>query len=145
MQNKRGQGLSTNAIILIVLGVVVLAVLIIGFTLGWGKIAPWISADNVDAISTVCEVACSTNSVYDYCNSKRELKDGSETLKDVTCYYLSEKEIKYGINKCGNICSDVSVIKESDESDEKCDEDKDKGKVMQIFKTDTKTLDHTTC
>ena len=43
--NKRGQGLSTNAIILIVLGVVVLVVLIGGFTIGWGQMAPWIKTN----------------------------------------------------------------------------------------------------
>ena len=66
MQNKRGQGLSTQAIILIVLGVAVLVIMIIGFTVGWDKIAPWLSRDNVDSIVTQCEVACSTQSVYDF-------------------------------------------------------------------------------
>jgi len=138
MQNKRGQGLSTNAIILIVLGVVVLVVLVVGFTTGWNvlkdKLVP---STNVKDISQGCQIACSTDSVYDYCNAKRELKEGSETLKDVTCYYLSEKQIKYGIKKCGNICSDVTVI-------DNCG-DNNVGKVMQNFDYDTKTLSHTTC
>ena len=36
-KNRKGQGLSTNAIILIVLGIVVLVVLIAGIMLGWGQ------------------------------------------------------------------------------------------------------------
>lgn len=74
MFNKRGQGLSTSAIVLIVLGVVVLAILIIGFTIGWGKLAPWISSDNTDTIVQACTAACSTGSVSAYCVTERELK-----------------------------------------------------------------------
>ena len=105
--DKKGQELSTNVIILIVLGVVVLVVLILGFTVGWGKIAPWLSSENVDSIVTQCEVACSTNSVYDYCSAKKELKSSDETLKDVTCYYVAEKQPIYGIAKCPSVCTNV--------------------------------------
>jgi hypothetical protein len=101
-KGKRGQGLSTNAIILIVLGVVVLAVLIIGFTMGWKNIAPWLSSNNVDTIVSQCKTSCTTNSEYNYCSQKRELK-AEETLEDVTCFYLSEKQTKYGVDKCPSI------------------------------------------
>ncbi len=121
MYSKRGQGLSVNAIILIVLGVVVLAVLIIGFTMGWEKMAPWMSRNNVDNIVTSCEVACSTNSVYGYCSVKRELK-ADETLKDVTCYYLNKKQISYGIKPCSSIpCGQILVELSTGESlEDKC-------------------------
>ena len=101
IENKRGQGLSTNAIILIILGVIVLVVLVIGFTMGWDKIAPWISTDNVDTIKTQCEVACSTNSVYDYCTKTRDLKAGEVEEIDKTCKDLSE--LSYGIGACSSI------------------------------------------
>ena len=118
MLNKRGQGLSTNAIILIILGVVILAVLIIGFTLGWETIAPWLSRDNVGNVVTSCEKACSTQSVYDYCSKQRELKSDDlpvdsegESQKSVknTCYFFANKTntdyIKYGVNECpGLVC-----------------------------------------
>lgn len=136
MYNKRGQGLSTNAIILIVLGIVVLAVLVIGFTMGWDKIAPWISTSNVDTIKTQCSVACSTGSTYDYCNLKRDLKAEDEKLKDATCYYLSENQAKYGIDKCSTICSNVIFTECSTE---------DTGKVSQILDETTNTLKHTPC
>ena len=38
VMEKRGQSMSTNTIILIILGVVVLVVLIMGFTQGWGTL-----------------------------------------------------------------------------------------------------------
>jgi len=103
MKDKRGQGLSTNAIILIVLGVVVLAVMVIGFTLGWDKIAPWISTSNVDTIVTQCNVACSTNSVDSFCNLERDLKGASIPDGKYTCNDLIGKGI--GVDSCSISCT----------------------------------------
>lgn len=118
MQNKRGQGLSTNAIILIVLGIVVLAVLVIGFTMGWGKIAPWISTSNVDTIATQCSVACSTGSTYDYCDVERELKfEGTlgnlKSGEKYNCDLLSSVSGSH-VEKCPGIqpCSSTGEEKE---------------------------------
>lgn len=119
MQNKRGQGLSTNAIILIVLGVLVLVILIAGFTLGWGKIAPWIKTEsNVGQISQACQLACSTLAKYNYCSVGRELFTEEGTEEDVSCYFLSEKRTKYGIEKCPAISCDISNSLEK--ATEKC-------------------------
>jgi hypothetical protein len=118
MHNKRGQGLSTNAIILIVLGVVVLAVLVIGFTMGWDKIVPWISTSNVDTIATQCGVACSTGSTYDYCDVERELKfkgtlGNLKSGEKYTCDLLSGVSGS-PIEKCSGIqpCSFIEGEKE---------------------------------
>ena len=115
--NKRGQGLSVNAIIMIVLGVVVLAVLILGFTMGWKNIAPWLGGgDNVDTIVKACDVACGTQSVYDYCTVKRDLKADGVELKDVTCNYLAKEKSVYGVNTCSSVpCDDIILVDESDE------------------------------
>ena len=123
MQNKRGQGLSTNAIILIVLGVAVLVVLIIGFIMGWENIAPWLSGDNVNTIANQCQVACSTMSVYDFCTKPRELKasDLPNGMKKVdgTCRMFSFVDAyeKYGIEGCPNVdCSVTNYMWVSDEA-----------------------------
>ena len=109
--NKRGKGLSVNAIILIVLGVVVLAVLIAGFALGWKNLAPWLGGgNNVDTLVTTCSVACSTNSQFGFCLDKRDLKAGDDSIKDVTCNYLAEEQKKYGVASCGNICDDTTRL-----------------------------------
>ena len=103
--NKRGQGLSTNAIILIILGVFVLAILILGFTLGWDKLAPWISTsdNNVATIATACTIACNTHSQFDFCSVGRTVNDGVNEFED-TCYNLATgaeyTSKNYGINKC---------------------------------------------
>jgi hypothetical protein len=115
MLNKRGQGLSTNAIVLIVLGVVVLVILIIGFTIGWGNIAPWLSSDNVDTIVNQCDAACSTTSKYDFCTKERTLRAEKEEI-DTTCAIFSVVEMysKYGVSSCPSIdcglaCGDITV------------------------------------
>jgi len=105
--NKRGQGLSTNAIILIILGVLVLIVLIVGFSAGWEKIAPWISkGDNVQTVVTACDVACSTSAVYDYCSKTRDLKpEGVDVIKGNCSYFSTEAELsQYKISPCPGLC-----------------------------------------
>ena len=142
---KRGQGLSVNVIILIVLGVAVLAVLIIGFTVGWGKIAPWISTNNVDTIANSCAVACNTHSVYDFCTSERELKADGDVLRDVTCNYLAEKQTKYGVSTCDVVtCSDAMISDEAVISAEDINCGDHTGTVYALS-TDGKTLLNKDC
>ena len=109
---KRGQGLSTTAIILIILGIIILVVLVIGFSVGWGKILPFVSNSNVDSIATQCSTACTQNSVFEFCTKGRDLNNGTATLKSVNCYYLAEKQQQYGIESCPGVtasCANVFV------------------------------------
>ena len=82
--NKRGQGLSVNAIIMIVLGLFVLAVLILGFTMGWGNIKDRIApSNNVKIIADACSIACGTQSQFDFCIYPREIKIGDDALEAI--------------------------------------------------------------
>lgn len=109
--NKKGQGLSVNAIIMIVLGIFVLAVLVLGFTMGWKNIAPRLGGgDNVATISSACDTACATHSQYDFCSVKRELKTQDKTIKDVTCNYLVKQQTRYGLSACSAISCANSVV-----------------------------------
>ena len=106
-QDKRAQGLSTNAIILIILGVVVLVVLAIGFMIGWDKLVPYVSQNNVNTIVSSCANVCDQGSSYDYCNYERELKDADKNKIKTTCNLFSnigEYAQKYGIQKCSSLC-----------------------------------------
>jgi len=105
MKDKRGQGLSVNAIIMIVLGVVVLVVLIIGFTIGWAKLLPFLSTNNVENIKTSCSVACTTGSTYDFCTQSRTLKaddlpTGEEEVVGNCSFFTTGNYTKYGIGAC---------------------------------------------
>ncbi len=110
INRKRGQGLSTNAIILIILGIIVLGVLIVGFSAGWKKLAPWISNDNVKNVVTACQTACSTQSQYEFCSKQRTLisDDLPNDVKEVknTCKFFATTPdyAKYGIKDCPGLC-----------------------------------------
>jgi len=104
MLDKRGQGLSTNAIILIILGVIILVLLIVGFTVGWDKIAPFLKTNNVENIKTSCGVACTTGSTYEFCTQNRTLKAEGVRLEDKTCFELNNTAYpEYGIEACSSI------------------------------------------
>ena len=113
MRNKKGQELSTNAIIMIIIGIVVLVVLILGFTLGWDRIFPFFfSSNNVESIKTNCAAACATANVYNYCTFPRALKaeDLPGGVKEVkgTCNSFARTSTpddytKYGIERCPSL------------------------------------------
>jgi hypothetical protein len=100
MNNKRGQGLSTNAIVLIILAVIVLVVIILGFTLGWSNLAPWISSENVDSLVNQCGIACSTSSIYDFCAKERTLKAEGQEEVIGTCFSFATDFPNYGFEEC---------------------------------------------
>jgi hypothetical protein len=113
MIGKRGQGLSVTTLVLIVIGVLVLVFLILGFTIGWQKILPFINpGNNVDDISQQCKIACNTQSEYDYCTVKRDLKveeditgvtDGGKARG--TCYDFATVS-QLGFDGCAQVSCD---------------------------------------
>lgn len=112
-RNRRGQELSTNAIIMIIIGIIVLVVLVLGFTIGWNRLLPFISSNNVENIKTGCSTACSTNNQYDYCSLSRTLKADDLPVengvkpkeKAGTCFFFATETayVKYGIAPCSTI------------------------------------------
>ncbi len=109
-RNRRGQELSTNAIIMIIIGLIVLVVLVLGFTIGWNRLLPFVSSNNVENIKTTCSTACSTNNVYNYCSLIREVNDGVNDKFKETCYNLANDpnskgyaSRNYGIETCSTI------------------------------------------
>ncbi len=108
MQNKKGQGLSTNAIILIILGVIILVILIAGFTIGWGQLKDtFFPSNNIKTIVQQCEAACTTNSKYDYCTKMRILKvDRVEIETNCAIFSVIGEYDKYDIKECPSINCD---------------------------------------
>jgi hypothetical protein len=89
MKNKKAQEMSTGAIALIILAVIVLVVLVLGFSLGWNKILPFLSSNNVESIHTACTAACTTGSTYDFCTVMRNVKDENKNKFKETCNHLA--------------------------------------------------------
>ncbi|MEA3414355.1 MAG: hypothetical protein U9Q99_02415 [Nanoarchaeota archaeon] len=107
--------MSTNTVVLLIISVLVLVFLILGFTMGWSKIAPFIKSSNVDTIVNNCEAACSIQNEYDFCRFPRELKDAEGEKFTTSCVVFSKVSqfSKYGIKEC-NIdcdlnCEDVKI------------------------------------
>lgn len=114
INGKKAQGMSTNTIILIVLGVLVLVILAVGFIMGWDKIAPWLSKANVDEVAQQCGIACSTGKVYDFNVKVMELTDEDKVEVKTSCLVLANEFTKYAIETCPSItdkpeCKDVKI------------------------------------
>ncbi len=111
-ENHRGQGLSVNVIILLVLGLAVLVLLILGFTIGWNKILPFISGNNIDTIVNQCQASCSTNSQFGFCATNKSVNDGINPKFDATCYQLATNTLYtsrlYGIELCPQVNCNVA-------------------------------------
>jgi hypothetical protein len=71
MKNTKGQDLSIGTLILIVLGIIVLVLLILGFTIGWGnlwdKINIFGGSSTLSDVTTACKLAATSQDVYSFC------------------------------------------------------------------------------
>jgi hypothetical protein len=106
MANKKGD-MSVGVIIALVLGVVVLVVLALGFSMGWDKLVPWLSSkNNVQDMVSQCQVACASGNTYGYCTQKRTLNAedlSGGKLENTDCKTLAASYSKYGISSCPTI------------------------------------------
>ena len=104
MKDKKGQGLPTSTIILIIVGVVILVLLIFGVTAGWDNIKGWLGNDNnIDEVVGACKVACAQNSVYDWCTKTMNLRVKGEKITPNTCKVYSGNTLfvkEYGFEDC---------------------------------------------
>ena len=71
--DKRGQELSVGTLILIVLGIVLLVLLILGFSLGWSnlweKINIFGSSTSLESLAQKCTLAVTSSSLVSYCET----------------------------------------------------------------------------
>ena len=109
--DKKGQELSTNTIILLILGLVILVVLILGFSTGWSFFKNIISPTNVDDIIEQCGSVCSLAQKFAFCSAERTLRVNEEDFSVKTsCAVLanSPELVKYNIPKCSAINCDLA-------------------------------------
>ncbi len=102
---KKGAEMTIGTIIVIVLALIVLVVLVVGFTGGWSNLWGRISnffggGSNVDSIVQACQVACTTNQKYDYCDRMRTVKT-EERVFDASCRQLELEQM--GLAECQEI------------------------------------------
>lgn len=119
LKNKKGQGMSTSTIILLILGLIVLVALVWGFATGWSSIKNLVNPTNVDTVVQDCSSACAlgANGQYSYCSAQRTLNVNEDHLnvKSSCLVFANEKAFsKYKIPACPTIncnlnCSEVVI------------------------------------
>ncbi len=86
--NKKGQDLSIGTLILIVLGIVVLVLLVLGFSMGWEnlweKINIFGGGSSIGTVASACELAAQQDNKYGYCQEFKRVKVG-QTNEYVNC------------------------------------------------------------
>lgn len=125
--NKKGAEMNIKTIIVIVLVLIVLVVLIYGFTTGWGTLWNKIISlggsekENVDTIALACQLSCTSNREYDYCNLKRSLILGNKMTAFGSCGAF--ESLKGFITPCQNFkCnSDVKLECKKDNKPANCE------------------------
>jgi hypothetical protein len=87
--NKKAQDLSIGTLILIVLGIVVLVLLILGFTMGWenlwNKINIFGGTSSVADVATACRLALTSQDKYTLCEKIWDIKEGDNPKEKVGC------------------------------------------------------------
>lgn len=77
--DKKGQELSITTLVLIVLGVIILVLLVLGFTKGWdfifGKF-DLLPGQNLEAVAQSCKISAQGKLTIDYCSFKKVDIDG---------------------------------------------------------------------
>ncbi len=136
--NKKGQGMSISTIILLILGIIILVILVLGFSVGWNKLLPWVSSNNVNTIVTQCGVSCVQVSAYDFCSKGFELTSDATTIKNVTCNFLAKNQTQYGVALCSGLsCSDMVFVTATSASDLQTKCEGNAGKTVQALIGDT--------
>ncbi len=102
LKNKKAQDMSIGTLILIVLGIIVLVLLILGFSIGWGnlweKINIFGGSSSIGDVVTACNLAVTSNNPYDYCQNFKKVKVNGET-QYVNCQFI-EDQLDSKITSC---------------------------------------------
>lgn len=111
--NKKGAEMTIGTIIVIILALVVLVVIIYGFTTGWGNLWQKITGigggkADIQTHIQACQLACTTNAKVDYCKIRNvTFDDGSKRPMKCTDIAIDPK---YGMDACTSIdCNVVPV------------------------------------
>ncbi len=103
MNDKRGQELSIGTTILIALGIIILVLLVLGFSIGWENLFSKIGifqGSDLSAMVEACKVAVASSSKASYCEFKNvKLSDGK---KMINCEY---GEVQRGLVNSGTLSS----------------------------------------
>lgn len=112
MANKKAQDLSIGTLILIVLGIIVLVLLILGFSMGWGNLWEKINifgggGSSIESVISACNLAVTSNSKYSYCDNFQKIKINGKTE------YLNCQDSRVEPNLNGKLTCDGKTAAQS--------------------------------
>lgn len=118
-REKKAAEMTIGTIIIIILALVVLAVIIYGFTTGWGNL--WENIKNfgggkinVASVLQSCKVACISASQYDYCTLMRKVtfddtgNKNPDNSQSFTCKQLEDMDIGLSCESMEGVCTETS-------------------------------------
>ncbi|MEM4259164.1 MAG: hypothetical protein QXS38_00155 [Candidatus Pacearchaeota archaeon] len=84
MANKKGQEMSVATLVLVVIGIVILVLLILGFSMGWQNLWNKINilgpSSDISTVIQSCQLAASSGDKYAYCSEFKQVKISGETV-----------------------------------------------------------------
>lgn len=120
MKNKKGAEMTIGTVIIIILALVVLVILVYGFSTGWTNLWEKVTAfgggkTNVQTIVQSCQLACTTNSQYDYCIKNSSVifssdKTSGDFKKNGGYNCKGLEEMGTGLNCAGFDCAVIKPV-----------------------------------
>lgn len=89
-RGKRAQGLSITALVLIVIGIVILVLLILGFTIGWDKLLKKFgifASTTLADVAQRCNIDAQSRNAVSYCTKFDKIDDPSGEDHYINCLY----------------------------------------------------------
>ncbi len=121
--DKKGQEFSITTLLILVLGIIVLVIVVVGFTYGWnfifGKIG-LLPGQDLQAVAKSCEIAAEQDLKIDYCSQfKAVTLPGSSGKTYINCEYPGLELTKKLGSDCGNdeakkFCNNIAPEKRAD-------------------------------
>jgi len=84
--NKKGEQLAMSSIITIILAVIVLIVLVMSFTVGWGNMFEKLKifgGSDAETAADACGIVCAKMNSYSFCTEKRNVDGEKKTCAEM--------------------------------------------------------------
>ena len=127
MFNIKGQQMTIGTLVAIILAVLVLVFVVYGFSVGWSNLFSQLTnlgggKVNVQTIVQSCQVACATQSTFDYCKDRSVIYNADQEPTLANCKNLESGQSKSGQNIGPTGLSRCSVITCETKDIGNCDE-----------------------
>ena len=114
-KNKRGQEMSISTLLLLVLGVIVLVVIVIGFTQGWNYFAGIFGGDTLpgdyEKIAQSCKLSQDSGLITSYCTEFKQITI-NKAKEYANCANFKERGLISFVSETQAIaCNPVSLVK----------------------------------